>query len=141
MWAGGPVTCAPVAVAVPAFTHLLVDFAGVSAARLADQTLVGGLLVAAAGAAGLAAGAPLVRTWPSGGVTAVLVSDGCHILVHTLPADGLLLLDVFVRGARPAADRAADVFARRLGSPARMAAHSRGEPPRGDPARGGAAST
>jgi S-adenosylmethionine/arginine decarboxylase-like enzyme len=118
--------------AVPAlFTHLLADFAGLSAARLTDATLVGGLVVAAASAAGMTAagGAPLLRTLPHGGVTAVLFSDGCHLLVHTLPADGLLFLDVLVRGARPAADRAAAVFARRLGAPpVRAAAHARGEP-------------
>lgn len=143
MWGGGPVTCAPVAAALPVFTHLLADFAGVSAARLADVALVGGLLVAAASAAGLAAGgAPLVRALPSGGVTAVLFSDGCHVLVHTLPADGLLLLDVLVRGTRPAAERAADVFARRLGvAAARTAAHTRGDPARGEAARGEAAPT
>ena len=33
-----------------AFTHLLADFAGVPAAQLTDRTLVGGLIVAAAGA-------------------------------------------------------------------------------------------
>lgn len=135
--AGGPVTCAPVAVVLPVFTHLLADFVGVSAARLADSALVGGLLVAAASAAGLAAasGSPLVRALPSGGVTAVLFSDGCHILVHTLPPDGLLLLDVLVRGTRPAAERATDVFARRLGvAPARTTAHTRGDPARGEAA-------
>lgn len=120
--------------AAPApFTHLLVDFAGVPAAKLTDRALVGGLVIAAASAAGLGAGggrdgAPLVRTLPHGGVTVGLLLDGCHILVHTIPTDGLLLLDVLVRGARPAADRAADVFARRLAIPAHATAHDRGAP-------------
>jgi len=123
------------------FTHLLADFAGVPAAKLTDRALVGGLVIAAASAAGLSAGgggdgAPLVRTLPHGGVTAGLLLDGCQILVHTLPAEGLLLLDVLVRGARSAADRAADVFARRLAVAAHATAHARGAPASRGTARG-----
>lgn len=127
--------------APPSFTHLLADFAGVPVAKLTDRALVGGLVIAAASAAGLSAGGagrdggPLVRTLPHGGVTAALLLDGCHILVHTLPDDGLLLLDVLVRGTRSAADRAADVFARRLAIPARAAAHQRGAPTPGEATR------
>ncbi len=105
-----------------AFTHLLADFAGVPAAQLTDRALVGGLLVAAAGAAGLSAiaggasagaDAPLVRTLPSGGIAAALLLGGCHIIVHTRPDAGVLLLDVLApAGGDPR--KAADVFARRL---------------------------
>lgn len=110
-----------------AFTHLLADFAGVPAAQLTDRALVGGLLVAAAGAAGLSAvaggggasgdggpfGAPFVRTLPSGGIAAALLLGSCHIIVHTRPDEGVLLLDVLApRAGDPR--KAADVFARRL---------------------------
>lgn len=101
----------------PAFTHLLADFAGVPAAQLTDRAFVGGLIVAAAGAAGLSAiagvGSPVVRTLPSGGIAAALLLGSCHIIVHTRPEDGVLLLDVL---APQAGDprKAADVFARRL---------------------------
>ena len=83
---------------------------------------MGGLLVAAAGAAGLSAIAgagslggdtPLVRTLPSGGIAAALLLGSCHIIVHTRPEEGVLLLDVL---APQAGDprKAADVFTRRL---------------------------
>jgi S-adenosylmethionine decarboxylase len=96
------------------FTHVLADFVGVSPAQLRDATLLTGLLIAAAGAAGFAAmGAPMVRSLPNDGVTGVLLLDGCHIAVHTFPDRGLLLLDVLSLG-RHDARKALDVFARRL---------------------------
>ncbi len=114
----------------PAFTHLLADFAGVPAAQLTDRALVGGLLVAAAGAAGLSAiagdGTPVIRTLPSGGIAAALLLGSCHIIVHTRPDEGVLLLDVL---APLAGDprKAADVFARRLSARSVHAeAHARG---------------
>jgi S-adenosylmethionine/arginine decarboxylase-like enzyme len=98
----------------PAFTHLLADLVGVPAALLGDQALVGGLLIAAASAAGLAAhGPPVVRALPHDGVAALFLLEGCHIAVHTFPADGLLLVDVLARAGQDAR-KAVDVFARRL---------------------------
>lgn len=110
-----PPTARPVSSAVPAtFTHLVADFVGVPGAQLRDATLLAGLLVAAAGAAGLAAhGAPAVRTLPDEGISGVLLVEGCHIALHTFPGEELLLLDVLAR-ATSAADRVVDVFARRL---------------------------
>lgn len=85
--------------------------------QLTDRALVGGLIVAAAGAAGLSAiagiGSPVVRTLPSGAIAAALLLGSCHIIVHTRPDEGVLLLDVL---APQTGDprKAADVFARRL---------------------------
>ncbi|MEO5818439.1 MAG: S-adenosylmethionine decarboxylase [Gemmatimonadaceae bacterium] len=90
------------------------DLAGVGTGALRDAALLSGLLIAAAGAAGLSAvGAPLVRTAPSGGVSAVLLLDPCHVSIHSLPERGLALVDVFARDESGAA-KALDVFVRRL---------------------------
>jgi S-adenosylmethionine/arginine decarboxylase-like enzyme len=98
----------------PPFTHLLADFLGVPAAQLRDGSLVGGLLVAAAGAAGLTAhGSPVMRTLPHDGVAGLFLLEGCHIAVHTFPSEELLLLDVLARATQDA-QKAVDVFARRL---------------------------
>jgi S-adenosylmethionine/arginine decarboxylase-like enzyme len=103
----------------PPYTHLTADFLGVPAAQLRDAALIGGLLVAAAGAAGLAAqGTPTVRALPGDRVAGLHLLDGCQIAVQTFPADELLLLDLLVRASRGGAaretQRAVDVFARRL---------------------------
>jgi S-adenosylmethionine/arginine decarboxylase-like enzyme len=99
---------------VGAFQHLTADFHGVDRALLRAEPVLAGLLVAAAGAAGLAATtAPIVRRLPPDGVTAVLLVDGCHITAHTMPARGLLLLDVLA-AAGVDAPRAVEVFVRRL---------------------------
>ncbi len=96
------------------YVHLLADFAGVRESQLGDAPLLTGLLIAAAGGAGLVAiGAPLVRQRPDGGVAAVLVLERCHIAVHTIPSRGVLLLDILV--CPPSDPRIVlDVFARRL---------------------------
>ncbi|HET7585401.1 MAG TPA: S-adenosylmethionine decarboxylase [Gemmatimonadaceae bacterium] len=97
-----------------AFSHVTADFRGVAQPSLRDASLVSGLLIAAAGAAGFAPlGAPVVRQLPSGGVAAVLVLDGCHIAVHTFPERDLLLLDVLAP-ATHTLRTAVEVFVRRL---------------------------
>lgn len=113
--------------AAPAFTHLLADLVGVSAAQLADRALLGGLLIAAASAAGLSAhGAPVMRTLPHDGVAGLFLLEGCHIAVHAFPAEGLLLLDVLARAGQDAR-KAVEVFARRLAPAAvHTAQHARG---------------
>lgn len=96
------------------FTHVVADFVGVSAAQLRDATMLQGLLIAAAGAAGFSAvGAPIVRKRPDEGVAAVLLLDGCHVTLHTFPASEMLLLDVLASSAQDGR-KALDVFARRL---------------------------
>ncbi|GAC1477919.1 MAG: hypothetical protein NVS1B4_21230 [Gemmatimonadaceae bacterium] len=97
-----------------AFRHLVADFTQVPAVQLTDGPLLTGLLIAAAGAAGLAAvGAPVIRPVPGDGFAAVLVLEGCHVTVHTFPARGLLLLDVLAPAAVDCR-KALDVFARRM---------------------------
>lgn len=94
--------------------HVSADLAGVGSGPLRDQRLLSGLLIAAAGAAGLnSAGAPIVRVAPSGGISALLLLDPCHVSLHTLPDRGLVLLDVLARDEAGAA-KALDVFVRRL---------------------------
>lgn len=100
------------------FSHLVADFVGVPAAQLGDSSLLSGLLIAAAGAAGFSAvGAPIVRQLPNDGVAGLILLDGCHMSVHAFPERGLLLLDVLSLATHDAR-KALDVFARRL--PARV---------------------
>ena len=94
--------------------HVSADLAGVGSGHPRDAGLLSGLLIAAAGAAGLsAAGAPVVRTAPTGGISAVLLLDPCHVSIHSLPDRGLALVDVLAPDAVLAA-KALDVFVRRL---------------------------
>jgi S-adenosylmethionine/arginine decarboxylase-like enzyme len=97
-----------------AYTHLTADFIGVAPAQLRDAALLTGLLIAAAGAAGLSAlGTPVVRRLPTDAVAGVLLLDGCHMSVHALPDHELLLLDVLITATYDPR-KALDVFARRL---------------------------
>lgn len=103
-----------------AFQHLLAEFHGVQAEQLGDPKLLSGLLLAAAGAAGLgAAEVPTVRVLPTG-LTVVLLQERAHMVVHTVPERELLLLDILAPAARDSR-KALDVFARRL--PARKIVH------------------
>jgi S-adenosylmethionine decarboxylase len=95
-------------------THVTADLAGIGSGPLRDAGLLSGLLIAAAGAAGLnPQGAPHVRVAPAGGVSALLFLDPCHVSIHSLPDRGLALVDVLTRDAAGAA-KALDVFERRL---------------------------
>jgi S-adenosylmethionine decarboxylase len=110
---------------VPSFTHLLADLTGVQPQHLRDTTLLTGLLIAAAGAAGFATvGSPMVHQLPSDDVTGVLLLDGCHIALHAFPDRELLLLDV-LSAASNDTQKALDVFTRRL-APRHLRAESRG---------------
>ena len=96
------------------FSHLVADFIGVPAPQLRDGTLLRGLLIAAAGAAGFSAPeAPLVRQLPSDGLACLLLLDGCHISVHTFPERQVMLLDVLALATHDPR-KALDVFARRV---------------------------
>jgi len=98
-----------------AIIHLTADFVGVAPERLRDATLMSGLLIAAASAAGFnPAGAPLVRPHHGGeGLSAFVLLGGCHMIAHAYPARELLVLDVL---AAPPFDavKAFDVFTRRV---------------------------
>ena len=97
-----------------AFTHLIADFVGVPREPLADQALLAGLLIAAAGAAGYpTTGAPVTRRFGADGNSVVLFLDGCHMSVHAVPSRGVLLLDVLA-DAHIDAHKALAVFTRRL---------------------------
>jgi S-adenosylmethionine decarboxylase len=105
-------------------THVSANLSGVASGPLRDAPLLSGLLIAAAGAAGLTAvGAPLVRVAPTGGVSAVLLLDPCHVSIHSFPDRGLALVDVLARDAA-GASKALDVFVRRL-TPAGVASDVR----------------
>jgi S-adenosylmethionine/arginine decarboxylase-like enzyme len=98
----------------PAYSHLIADLVGVAPSPLRDTAMLGGLLIAAAGAAGFSAiGAPIVRQLPSEDVAAVLLLNGCHIALHAFPEREMLLLDVLAHQAGDAR-KALEVFARRL---------------------------
>jgi S-adenosylmethionine/arginine decarboxylase-like enzyme len=100
--------------------HLVAELAGVPAARLTDVTLLGGLLIAAAGAAGLhAVAAPLLRADPRG-VDALLLLEGGHLALHAHAGRRTLLVDILAPGPAELA-RALDVLTRRL-APAAVAA-------------------
>jgi S-adenosylmethionine decarboxylase len=95
-------------------THLTADLAGIGSGPLRDAGLLSGLLIAAAGAAGLnPQGVPHVHVAPAGGVSVLLFLDPCHVSIHSLPDRGIALVDVLTRDAAGAA-KALDVFVRRL---------------------------
>jgi S-adenosylmethionine decarboxylase len=97
-----------------ALAHVSADLTGVKSGALRDAPLLSGLLIAAAGAAGLnAVGAPIVRASASGGISCVLLLDPCHVSIHSLPERGLALVDVIARD-EVGAGKALDVFVRRL---------------------------
>jgi S-adenosylmethionine/arginine decarboxylase-like enzyme len=109
------------------FVHHLADYRGVASARAGDAALLSGLLIAAAGAAGLAAsGTPAVHMLPSGAITAILLIDGCHLALHAFPERGLVLADLLVPAGLDGR-KALDVLARRLvAADVRQAAQERG---------------
>jgi len=98
------------------FAQLYVEINGVDGVVLADASLLGGLLIAAAGASGLTqVGTPVVRARPGGGVSAVIFLEIGHIAAHTVPDRSFIAVHAIV--PRPdEAKRAIDVFARRFGA-------------------------
>jgi S-adenosylmethionine/arginine decarboxylase-like enzyme len=98
----------------PTFSHLSVDFIGALPSQLGDTSLISGLLIAGAGAAGFTPiGAPVIRTLPGDAVSVVLMLDDCHMTAHAFPSRQLMLLDILTLAARDA-QKALDVFTRRL---------------------------
>jgi S-adenosylmethionine/arginine decarboxylase-like enzyme len=99
----------------PPLVHRTADFRGVSVALLRDGSALSGLLLSAAGAAGLTtAEPPLVRALPRDGFAVVLILDLGHVTVHSIPSRELLLLDLLVAQGRDP-QKAVDVFTRKLG--------------------------
>jgi S-adenosylmethionine decarboxylase len=100
--------------ATSSHAHLVAEFTGVAAEWLDDATRLGGLLVAAAGAAGLhALAAPFVRTSGTHGTDAMLLLEGGHATLHALPARRLVLVDLLAP-VRHDLVPAFDVLSRRL---------------------------
>ncbi len=94
--------------------HLVAEFADVPEELLGDGTRLGGVLVAAAGAAGLhALGAPFVRTSGAHGVDAMLLLEGGHAALHSVPSRSVILVDLLAP-VRYDLIPAFDVLARRL---------------------------
>ena len=95
-------------------SHLSAEFLGVAAEQLSDGRLIGGLLIAAASAAGLGhAGMPSVRHQTDGGVSAMLLLESGHIAVHSVPDRQVLLLDVIAPVAHDFR-KVVEVLSRRL---------------------------
>ncbi len=98
----------------PVLNHLTADFMGVPAEQLRDSGMLSGLLIAAAGAAGITTrGAPRMQTMPDEHISGWLQLEDCHIAVHAFPERELLLLDV-LSAATHDVSKAMAVFARRL---------------------------
>ena len=105
----------PAAHRAPPLTHRTADFRGVTSPVLHDGDALSGLMISAAGAAGLAtAEAPIVRSLPRDGLAIILLLDLGHMAVHTMPSRELVLLDLLVAWGRDP-QKAVDVFARKLG--------------------------
>jgi len=114
--------------------HLTADLLDVPEAALRDVQRLRATLVAAAGAVGLG---PLAMPTVHEGAHAIaltLVSDGRHIQVHSLPEQGVLLLDVLAPAVQDS-QRALDVFTRRL-TPRDVRSDTRERPPRHHRPRG-----
>ena len=87
---------------------------GVPPEQLRDAALLGGLLIAAASAAGFSLnGVPTVRELPNGRVSAIVLLDQGHLVVHALPDRQALLFDA-VAPASHDFRKALDVLSRRL---------------------------
>ncbi len=97
-----------------AVVHLIAELTGIASAQLHDAALLGGLLIAAAGAAGLHATAPpMLRSDALRGVDALLLLEGGHATLHAEAHRRTLLVDLLV--PEPAElERALDVLTRRL---------------------------
>lgn len=98
----------------PSHSHLSAEFLGVSSEQLCDAKLLGGLLIAAASAAGFGTlGVPIVREHPDGAVSSVLLLDSGHIVIHSVPKRQILLFDIVAPAAHDFR-KALEVLSRRL---------------------------
>lgn len=96
-------------------SHLTAEFAGVAAEQLRDTAMLGGLLIAAASAGGFSPiGVPVVKAKAGGGVSAMLLLDGAHIAIHTVPDRQTLLFDLVAPPASHDFRKVLEVLARRL---------------------------
>ena len=100
----------------PPLLHRTADYRGVTSPILRDGAALSGLLISAAGAAGLStAEPPMVRSLPRDGLAVLLLLDLGHLTVHTIPSRETLLFDLLVPIGRDP-QKAVDVFTRKLGT-------------------------
>jgi S-adenosylmethionine/arginine decarboxylase-like enzyme len=99
----------------PTFNQSILELTDLVSTRLADVDGLSAVVVAAAGAVGMSAlGPPVVREGPRGISVGMLCQNG-HVVIHTVPEEGICLVDVVAR--EPAdAGRGAEVIARRFGA-------------------------
>ena len=84
------------------------------AEQLRDGALLAGLLIAAASAAGFGTiGVPTVRAQSDGGISASLLLDSAHIVIHSMPTRQTLLFDIVTPAAHDFR-KAVEVLSRRL---------------------------
>lgn len=97
------------------FNQALLELTELVSSRLDDVDGLSAVVVAAAGAVGLTTlGPPVVREGPRGVAVGLLCQNG-HVVIHTIPGEGVCLVDVVAR--EPAdASRGAEVIARRFGA-------------------------
>ncbi len=97
--------------------HRIAHFRGVASPIVRDGGALAGLVLSAAGAAGLTSiEAPIVRALPRDGLAVVLLLDLGHIAVHTIPDREIAVVDLLVAAGRDPRT-AVDVFARKFGVP------------------------
>ena len=96
-----------------AHAHLTGEFVDVPVHQLTDAALLSGLLIAAASSVGLSSTQPPVVQQREGGVSAALLVQGSHIIVHALPGQRVLLFDILTPTSHDFR-KALDVFSRRL---------------------------
>jgi S-adenosylmethionine/arginine decarboxylase-like enzyme len=100
----------------PPLVHRTADFRGVTSPLLRDGAALSGMLLSAAGAAGLTTSeSPMVRALSRDGLVVILLLDLGHVIAHTMPSRELLLLDLLVPTGRDP-QKAVDVFTRKLGA-------------------------
>jgi S-adenosylmethionine/arginine decarboxylase-like enzyme len=96
-------------------TQRVAEFRGVSSPALRDGGALSGLMLSAAGAAGLTTiEAPIVRDLRRDGLAAVLLLDQGHMAVHTFPDRETVIVDLLVAPGREP-KHVVDVFARKFG--------------------------
>lgn len=99
----------------PSFNQSILELTDLVATRLADVDGLSSVVVAAAGAVGLTTlGPPVVRQGVRGIAVAMLCQNG-HVLIHTIPEEGICLVDVVARDPADAS-RGSEVIARRFGA-------------------------
>jgi S-adenosylmethionine/arginine decarboxylase-like enzyme len=95
------------------FRQLLMELGGIAPGRLTDGGALSSLVVAAAGAIGIATeGPPAVRTSHRGAAVGLVCREG-HIVLHTEATAGTCLVDIVGRGDLPI-ERGLDVVMRKL---------------------------